>query len=126
MSSISDKVLDFRIKLNLPVSLDPRMLTAEEASFYARFVMEELSEFLKAHENNNLTEAADAVIDLIYVMIGCAHHMGLPFNTLFSIVHDANMKKQPGATKRGVQSDATKPEGWEPPEEKIRQVLFAF
>lgn len=123
---ISAKVLDFRIKLKLPVSLDPCMLTAEEASFYARFVMEELSEFLKAHEDGNMTEAADAVIDLIYVMVGCAHHMGLPFNTLFGIVHDANMQKQPGLTKRGVQSDAVKPDGWQSPEEKIKQVLYTF
>lgn len=124
--NISEKVLEFRLKLKLPVSLDPHMLTAEEASFYARFVMEELSEFLKAHEDGNMTEAADAVIDLIYVMLGCAHHMGLPFNTLFGIVHEANMQKEPGATKRGVQSDAIKPEGWVSPEEKIRQVLNTF
>lgn len=121
--NVSEKVLEFRIKLGLPVSPEPRMLTAEEASFYARFVMEELSEFLKAHESKDMAEAADAVVDLIYVMVGCAHHMGLPFNTLFNLVHNANMLKEPGETKRGIKADAIKPNGWVPPEEQIRKLL---
>jgi len=123
---ISEKVLDFRLKLKLPVSAEPRLLTAEDASFYARFVMEELSEFLKAHERKDLPEAADAVIDLIYVMVGCAHHMGLPFNTLFDVVHKANMQKEPGETKRGIKADAIKPEGWVAPEDTIKNILQSF
>lgn len=118
------KVLQFRNKLNLPVSYKPQLLEPVHISFYARFLMEELSELLKAHEKGSLVDAADAIADLAYVTMGCAHHMGLPLPEILDIVHDCNMKKVPGATSRGTQQDATKPAGWTGPEETIALLLF--
>jgi len=120
------KVKQFRQKLNLPISDRPQLLRSAEISFYARFIMEELSELMRAHEKNNLVDAADAITDLIYVAMGCAHHMGMPLEDIFDIVHEANMQKQPGETNRGVQTDALKPAGWIPPEKEIEQVLNAL
>ncbi len=118
------KVKKFRQKLNLPVSDKPELLGPRHISFYARFLMEELSELLKAHEKNDLVDAADAIADLIYVAMGCAHHMGLPLPQILDIVHDCNMQTVSGATNRGTQQDAMKPEGWTGPEEHIALILF--
>jgi predicted HAD superfamily Cof-like phosphohydrolase len=118
------KVLEFRTKLGLPVSHQPQLLEPIDISFHARFLLEELSELMKAHEQESLVDAADAVVDLIYVAMGCAHHMGLPLEELFDIVHNANMAKVAGRTKRGVHvHDAAKPDDWVSPEEAIGVML---
>jgi hypothetical protein len=121
---IFEKVKKFRTKLELPISNEPRLLQPAEISFYARFLMEELSELLKAHEKNNLVDAADAIADLAYVTMGCAHHMGLPLPNILDIVHECNMQKVPGSTSRGTQQDAKKPDGWEGPEDMIALLLL--
>ena len=117
-------VHEFRTKLNLPISNKPQLLEPADISFYARFLMEELSELLKAHEQGDLVAAADAIADLSYVTMGCAHHMGLPLPDILRIVHSANMGKVPGSTARGVKQDAQKPSGWVPPEGMIALLLM--
>lgn len=119
-----NKVWQFRKKLNLPVANKPNLLDSSDISFYARFIMEELSELLKAHEQGDLVSAADAIADLSYVVMGCAHHMGLPLPSILDIVHRANMEKVPGSTARGIKQDAQKPEGWTGPEGEISLLLM--
>jgi len=121
---IFDKVRDFRLKLGLPVNYKSQLLEPQDISFYARFLMEELSELLKAHEDGDLVGAADALADLAYVTMGCAHHMGLPLPKILEIVHMANMQKVPGTTRRGHKQDAQKPEGWTGPEDHIALLLL--
>jgi len=121
---IYHKVWEFRKKLNLPVANRPNLLDSSDISFYARFIMEELSELLKAHEQGDLVAAADAIADLSYVTMGCAHHMGLPLPRILDIVHSANMEKVPGTTARGIKQDAQKPEGWTGPEHMISLLLM--
>jgi predicted HAD superfamily Cof-like phosphohydrolase len=119
------QVRQFRKHIGLPINDIPQLLPPDQASFYARFIMEELSEFLKAHEHRNLVDAADALADLLYVTLGAAHHMGLPFDQIFDAVHEANMSKLPGSTKRGgLGQDAMKPEGWVGPEKDIEELLW--
>lgn len=122
-----EKVKQFRVKMGLPIANAPTLLTSAEASYFARFIMEELSEFLKAHEERDLVGVSDAIVDLIYVALGSAHAMGLPFEKLFNIVHQANMEKVPAndlqRSKRGAQYDVVKPLGWEAPETKISIAL---
>jgi len=111
---------EFRTKMQLPTSTDPHLLSAAETSYFARFIMEELSEYLRANEEGSLVDAADALIDLVYVTLGCAHAMGLPFDDLFAVVHKSNMQKVPAnqhmRSLRGSQYDVVKPSGWTPPE----------
>jgi predicted HAD superfamily Cof-like phosphohydrolase len=121
---IFDKVKQFRFKLNLPINHKPQLLDSADISFYARFLMEELSELLKAHEQGDLVAAADALADLSYVTMGCAHHMGIPLPAVLDIVHEANMGKVPGSTARGIKQDAQKPSDWVPPEGMISLLLM--
>jgi predicted HAD superfamily Cof-like phosphohydrolase len=118
------QVREFRQKLDLPVNDKPQLLDPHSTSFYARFVMEELSEWLKAHEKQDLVDSADALGDLIYVICGIAHHQGFDLPQILQFIHEANMKKVPGTTRRGHSQDASKPEGWQGPEGNISLHLF--
>jgi predicted HAD superfamily Cof-like phosphohydrolase len=120
--SIHHKVREFRAKMGLKVSYEPRLLTWEELSFYARFINEETSELLRAHEDNNLVAAADAIGDLVYLLVGASQMMGLPFAHVLNAIHKANMGKVPGASKRH-KDDVAKPDGWESPEKDIAELL---
>ena len=117
----------FRYKMGLPLSTEPHLLSSDDVSYHARFIMEELSEFLKANEEQNIVDAADALADLVYVILGVAHHMGLPFENIFQIVHSCNMQKEPAGpeirSKRGMKYNLIKPSHWPHPESAIRALL---
>jgi len=121
-------VKQFREKMGLPISEVPKLLNSDEASYFARFIMEELSEYLRACEEQSIVGAADALADLVYVALGCAHAMGLPFEEIFAVVQRANMSKQPAneflRSVRGKQYDVVKPENWQPPEPFIRELIL--
>lgn len=130
MNTIFKQVGDFRRKMALPMSDIPQLLPANERSYFARFILEELSEYLKACEEGTLVDAADALVDLVYVTLGCAHAMGLPFDQLFNAVHKANMQKVPAneyiRSLRGSQYDVVKPMDWTPPEPEMLNILNAL
>ena len=121
------KVGEFRKTMGLPMSNVPQLLTPAETSYFARFIMEELSEYLRACEEDSLVDAADALVDLVYVVLGCAHAMGLPFDELFKVVHNSNMGKTPASetmrSVRGSQYDVIKPMGWTPPEAEMLAII---
>lgn len=71
--------------------------------------------FYKINPGQDVPEMADALIDLTYFIKGTAVAMGLPWGHLFDDVHDCNMSKVRGTTKRGHSVDLAKPPGWEPP-----------
>jgi len=122
MQQILKKVKEFRRKLGLHIAPAPRLLTAKEASFYARFIMEEMSEFLQAHENENIVDAADSIGDLIYMLMGASLMMGLPLEKILEAIHTANMTKVSGMSRRG-DNDAIKLPGWVGPEADIKVFL---
>jgi predicted HAD superfamily Cof-like phosphohydrolase len=69
---------------------------------------------------------ADALIDLVYVAMGTAHLLGLPWEALWNEVQIANMRKVRAAadasdSKRGSAFDVVKPPGWQPP--NIKRIL---
>lgn len=120
--SLYTKVKAFRVKMGLKCSDSPRLLTWEELSFYARFINEETSELLKAHEDQDLVGAADALGDLIYLLVGAGQMMGLPMEKVMFEVHQSNMKKVPGASKRHKE-DVAKPHDWVGPEHNLGLLL---
>jgi len=126
MSNFAD-VRAFHEKFKLTMSGTPSLLPPDLYHFRMNFMQEELDEFALAHKDGNLTDAADALIDLVYVVMGTAALMGLPWEALWDEVQRANMRKHraPRAggdpTQRGGAYDVVKPEGWTPPD--IAKVL---
>jgi predicted HAD superfamily Cof-like phosphohydrolase len=122
-----DDVYEFHTKYGLLVGTKPRKLTQRKLKERIEFLNEEFNEFCNASgvyyepgigfqvdtdENQDINEQADALIDLVYVAMGTAVMMGLPWQELWDDVQRANMSKVRGTTKRGHAVDVTKPEGW--------------
>lgn len=149
MSSYYDDVGDFHRKFDLTnyPSDPPGLASLEVLRFRSRFLIEELAEFFDAcgmigpagtarsmgksigtlgddvifPGAQSLEKAADALADLVYVALGTAHFMGLPFDAIWAEVQRANMQKERATggddprSKRGSRLDVVKPEGWAPP-----------
>lgn len=138
MSSYFEDVGDFHLKFDLPVSKEyaiasdrlPQLLDDKEMEFRTAFLFEEIRELLMAEGQVDLPKMADAIVDTIYVLLGTAHYMGLPFDQLWKAVHEANMKKRPWKKgdlikPRNTQGfEVTKPLGWEPPD--IAGIIRSF
>lgn len=101
------------------IGILPRMLPADMMEFRLKFLSEELLELAQAVGRSDREQAADALVDLVYVALGTAVMMGLPWDDLWVEVHQANMRKvrteSAQASKRGSIYDVVKPKGWEPP-----------
>jgi len=114
--SESNDVEEMHNKFHFHVGAYPDMLARKNMLDRAMFIREELDELMNAIAANDLPEAADALIDIVYVAKGTAVMMGLPWAQLWDDVHRANMAKERGVTKRGMSDDLIKPEGWQPPD----------
>lgn len=103
----------------------PTFVLPVEFSQRIDFMEEEIEELGQAYIDKDMIGVADALADLVYVALGTAHMMGIPFDQVFKVVHAANMRKVRGMTKRGMVFDACKPEGWVGPEAEIAKILDA-
>lgn len=121
-------VLAFHQKFGLLNFERPGHLTAGKLQERIEFLQEELDEFKEGcgiegvgggYESSgvqDLAKQADALVDLVYVALGTAVMLGLPWDWLWNDVQRANMAKVRGMTKRGHQVDVTKPPGWQGPQ----------
>lgn len=105
-------VADFHDKFGHGIHTSPGHLTRRKLQERIDFLQEELTEFIQACESQDLAEQADALVDLVYVAMGTAYMLGLPWDALWNDVHAANMRKVPGVGKRGHAIDCIKPPGW--------------
>lgn len=101
----------------------PSLVSAEYCLERVRFIHEELTELAEAANSGDIVGAADALADIVYVALGTAYKMGLPFEEIWAAVQSANMHKVAGPTKRGNKVDAMKPEGWVGPEAAIARAI---
>lgn len=77
----------------------------EVVEFRMRFLDEEFNHELKeAIEKQNLPEIADSIADIIYVAIGFAIELGIPFQAVWAEVQRSNMEK--------VKPDLSHPQAW--------------
>ena len=128
MSNFSD-VGEFHARFGLPNNEKaPRRLSAEVETFRINFMSEELDEFMRGAVDGDIAQMADALIDLVYVAMGTAHLMGLPWEELWNEVQSANMRKvravRAEESKRGTTWDVVKPDGWIAPD--IEGVLARY
>lgn len=113
-------VIAFHQKFGVPVAADTSFLNPEAYAFRVKFMQEELDEFQEAHSTGDMHGAADALVDLAYVVHGTAHMMGLPWPRLWDEVQRANISKvratDASQSKRGTALDVIKPAGWVAPD----------
>lgn len=115
MSDEYDDVRKFQLKFSMLVHQRPTHLTERKLKERYDFMWEELREFRDAVMADDLAGQADALVDLVYVALGTAVSMGLPWRALWDDVQRANMAKVRGVGSRGHLVDCVKPPGWVPP-----------
>lgn len=121
MSDFSD-VADFHRRFGLDYDGPPRPLPEDLAAFRERFLQEELDELRAARSAGDLAGCVDALVDLVYVALGTARLMGVPWRRAWTEVHAANMRKvradsaDDPRSLRGHPADVVKPAGWTPPD----------
>lgn len=121
--SFFDDVGTFHAKFDLPVARRgvPCIPMGPETTLYRlRFLYEELREFERALQEDDLHGQIDALADLVYVALGTAHYLGAPFNEVWQAVQTSNLSKERGhgEHKRGPVEVIRKPVGWQPPDIK--------
>ena len=109
------------------INLQPtKFLNKERKEWFRTVVNEELTEFMQAHDALDRVGMLDAIIDLIFFVMGRAQELGFSekeFELAFNEVFKCNMRKHKGNKGRGSDTDATKPSDWIGPEERIKLIL---
>lgn len=140
-----EDVKEFHRFFGHSIGRKPKFLTEERFSNRLKWQDEERKEFIDAINAKDITEAADALVDQVYFILGTAVEMGIPFDHVWELVHKANMAKSYlpkhlvdcplhnahevpircdcGAVKYKEDGKTAKPEGWEAPDGKIRWLL---
>lgn len=120
MSNAED-VFNFHQKFRVPMAPSPCLLDADAQKFRVNFLKEELQEFEDCYAALDTAGCGDALIDLVYIAMGTAHMMGLPWQAMWDRVQAANMTKRLAKpdgsdSKRGNPLDVVKPAGWMAPQ----------
>lgn len=120
--SFQDTVHEFQQKFQQAYEGPPRELPASLAKFRKDLLQEELDELKLAIDRGELHEQLDALVDLLYVVVGTANLMGFRevLERAFWRVHNANMQKVLAPSrlesKRDSSWDIVKPAGWQKPD----------
>lgn len=132
-SALPDMVQDvkfFHKKMGVEHLSKPGLLNDSLLHYRAKFLQEELDEFVDANDSGNLVGAVDGLLDMVYVALGTLDLMGLSTEQIkgcWQAIQEANMTKRRAESvsesKRGHTLDVVKPEGWEGPEEKMAVLL---
>ena len=123
-------VVHFQQHFEIPMQSQPGWMTSQDMAFRLNFLQEEMREIETAYNSWKefsdddtvcLEHFFDGLIDLVYVAVGTAALMGLPFAEGWHRVQAANMAKERARSeadprsKRGHGWDIVKPEGWQSP-----------
>ena len=100
LDNVNDKSsLDFlshsllRLSTKLEHESIRRQKEGDPSLYRAHLMIEELGELIGALARKNEIDLADALADLIYVVIGTAITYDIPLNEVFNEVHRSNMTK---------------------------------
>lgn len=118
MRYATSDIKDFHTRFGLEYNGKPRELDINLSSFRVKFMQEELHEYIEAVYNQDLEKQLDALVDLVYVVLGTAYLHGFNFAEAWDRVHAANMRKVKAdlfnKDKRDFLYDVVKPPGWTP------------
>ena len=107
--------------VKIPFPDQAQMLTGERLEFGLKCLREEAQELEDATSFN---EQVDAILDLTYFAMGRLYEMGITEESVmkfYNSIHEANLTKAKGKTKRGSEFDAAKPDDFKPPFHDIAQ-----
>ena len=116
-------VEEFRKSIQLPINKDLTYLTDRDLAI----LQKKMLRFIDGHLHQNPTQVADNLVDMVYLLLGCAHQMGIDFDAIFDIVHSSNMKRnKPNEFELTLAEgghQTTRSMDWEDPEIEISHIL---
>lgn len=84
---------EFHEKFNVVRHNLPTISDRKTRDLRISLIEEEFKEFVEACEREDIVDMADALADLMYVVIGAAVSFGFDIHELFDEVHRSNMSK---------------------------------
>lgn len=106
----------------------PRLITPELAKVRAKFLREEIREYLEANEAKDLVEVLDAIIDIQFFLLGqvVIHGLQEVYLEAFEIVYQSNMSKLGEDGRPILREDGKilKGPGYWKPTAKLTKLLF--
>jgi predicted HAD superfamily Cof-like phosphohydrolase len=108
------QVLLFRRALGLPIGNFSEPAVGADGPLHVALLAEEVAEFAAAIAAGDLVEAADALADIQYILLGAATDFGIDIGQIFDEVHESNMRK--ASAPRDAKGKIGKPPGWTPPD----------
>jgi len=95
MNQYLRSVEEFHETFKAPILENPQIPSKERCDLRVSLLQEELNELKEAIAEGNLTEIADALADIQYVLSGAVLEFGLKekFDSLFAEVQRSNMSK---------------------------------
>ena len=93
MRIAQEKVELFMRRHGLLVNESPTLVDYQSAQHRHGLIREENEEYLTACAVEDLTKVADAIADLLYVVLGAAVQHGIDIQPIFDEVHKSNLTK---------------------------------
>ena len=87
------KVKKFMQTFGQEVKNGPSFPSEKIVKLRCDLINEELTELKLAIKNNDITEVADALTDILYVTYGAGHAFGIDLDECFDEVQNSNMSK---------------------------------
>jgi predicted HAD superfamily Cof-like phosphohydrolase len=88
-----EKVKKFMQTFGQDIKTKPSFPEDKIVNLRNSLIEEELSELKEAVKNNDITEVADALTDILYVTYGAGHAYGIDLDKCFDEVQNSNMSK---------------------------------
>ena len=103
---VIEQVSEFHKTFNAPILDNPQIPSKDRCDLRVNLLQEELNELKQAIEDNDLTEIADALCDLQYVLSGAVLEFGLgdKFVDLFNEVQRSNMSKACDSMQEAIET----------------------
>lgn len=119
-------VNDFMLAADQTVVSVPKMtfdVSDNQTLLYMELIQEEFDETLDAFGKGDTVEVADGLADMVWVIMGLASSLGIPFDDVWSEVKASNMSKVvDGKLIKREDGKVMKPEGYFRPD--INAVMF--
>lgn len=121
MKKLLDDVAAFHKACDVPILEKPTIPDLARRELRISLINEECNkELIPAIDKaNDIAEVADALADLIYVIVGTALEFGIPLDRVWNAVQAANMAKVDpitGKVKKREDGKVLKPLGWVAPD----------
>ena len=118
MNVMQLQVGEFHQACDVPIESFPKIPPPDRVKLREGLILEEFDEFRAANTDGSIVDAADALIDLLYVTFGACLEYGIDAQEVFNEVHRSNMLKvgPDGKVTRRADGKILKPEGWQKPD----------